>query len=152
MTEQATQHPPRASRLVDLGTRGFVLAIAVFALIVGFVLPWLGDAAGWQVLLGEGAAAGKVGAVPRLFAATALLFGVLTSAAALITRRWVLAWAGALGGWFAAVDGLLAIWSRQSTALDSGDTGPSLGIGMILAEAAMIVIATLWMRTAWSRD
>jgi hypothetical protein len=50
----------------------------------------------------------------------------------------------ALGGWFASVDGVLAIWSRQSS---DGD----LGIGLVVAWVAMVVIAIQWFRTAWSR-
>jgi hypothetical protein len=133
----------RASRTVELGGRAVVIAVAVFVLIVGLVLPWMNGASGLEVL--TGVESGKASMVPRLFAVTAVLFGVLTSAATLITRRWVLAWAGAAGGWFASVDGLLAIWSRQSS-----DNAP--GIGMIIAVAAMVVIAVQWFRTAASRN
>ncbi|GAB3464176.1 Rv2732c family membrane protein [Actinophytocola sediminis] len=136
----------RAARKVDLDTRAMVISVAVFVLIVGLVLPWFGGAAGYEVLLGTGSgdAVGKASMVPRLFAATALLFGVLASAVALMTRLWVVTWVGALGGWFASVDGVLAIWSRQSS---NGD----LGLGLIIAEIAMIVIAAQWFRVAWSR-
>ncbi|MGX7826841.1 Rv2732c family membrane protein [Actinokineospora sp. 24-640] len=138
----------RAVRTVELGGRAVVLAVGVFVLMIGYILPWMGDAAGWQVLFGTGDAAGKAGMVPRLFAATSLLFGVLASALALITRLWALSWVCALGGWFASVDGLLAIWTRQSSAgLDS----PGPGIGLVISEIAMVVVATLWFRTAWSR-
>lgn len=133
----------RASRTVELGGRAVVIAVSVFVLIVGLVLPWMNGASGLEVLIGV--ESGKASMVPRLFAATAVLFGVLTSAATLITRRWVLAWAGAAGGWFASVDGMLAIWSRQSS-----DSAP--GIGMIIAVVAMVAIAVQWFRTAASRD
>ena len=136
----------RDARSVELGGRAVIIAVAVFVLIVGQILPWMDGATGWDVLLGTGSgdAVGKASMVPRLFAATSLLFGVLASALALTTRRWVLAWVCALGGWFASVDGVLAIWSRQSS---NGD----LGIGLVIAEIAMIAIATQWFRTAWSR-
>ena len=101
---------------------------------------------GWQVLLGE--ATGKAGTIPRLFAGTATLFGVAASTLALFTQRWGITWVCALGGWFASVDGVLAIWSRQSSA-GEGSSGP--GIGLVLAVIAMIVIASQWLRTAWSR-
>ena len=68
---------------------------------------------------------------------------------ALITRRWWLAWACALGGWFASVVGILAIWTRQSSA---GDGASAPGVGLIIAELAMVVIAVQWLRTAWSRS
>jgi hypothetical protein len=57
--------------------------------------------------------------------------GVLASALTLTTRRWVFAWAGAFGGWFASVDGVLAIWSRQSS-------GGDLGIGLVIAVVARL--------------
>jgi hypothetical protein len=146
LRKEIDQVERRASRTVELGGRAVVIAVAVFVLIVGLVLPWFGGAAGYEVLLGTGTgdAVGKASMVPRLFAATSVLFGVLASAVALMTRLWFVAWVGALGGWFASVDGVLAIWSRQSS---DGD----LGLGMIIAEVAMVVIAAQWFRVAWSR-
>lgn len=136
-------------RTVELGTRGFVIAVAVFVLLLGHILPWMGGANGLDVLLGQHDATGRASMVPRLFAVTSAGFGVLASVLALTTRRWWLAWACALGGWFASVDGILAIWSRQSSA-GQGASGP--GIGLIIAELAMVVIAVQWLRTAWSRS
>lgn len=134
-----------AARTFDLGARAMVISVAVFVLIVGWVLPWMAGATGYEVLLGIGpGAVGKASMVPRLFAGTSLVFGVLASALALTTRRWVFAWAAALGGWFASVDGVLAIWSRQSLHAD-------LGIGLVIALVAMVVIAIQWFRIAWSR-
>jgi hypothetical protein len=132
----------KAIRTVDLGSRAIVISAAVMVLLIGLLLPWLHGANGWQVLLGQ--VEGRAGVVPRLFAATAAGFGVLASMIALITRRWGMTWICALGGWFASVDGVLAIWSRQSTE-------GSPGIGLIIAEVAMVVIAACWFRTAWSR-
>jgi hypothetical protein len=132
----------KAIRTVDLGGRAVVISAAVMVLLVGLLLPWLHGANGWQVLLGQ--VEGRAGVVPRLFAGTAAGFGVLASMIALITRRWGMTWICALGGWFASVDGVLAIWSRQSTE-------GSPGIGLIIAEIAMVVIAVCWFRTAWSR-
>jgi hypothetical protein len=134
----------KAARTVELGRRGFVISLLVFVLIVAELLPWVGPHSGWQVLLGQG------GAIPRLFAATSAGFGVLASALALTTRRWWLTWVCAMGGWFASVDGLLAVWSQQSaTASNAHGGGP--GIGLVIALATMIVLAGIWMRTAWSR-
>lgn len=138
----------QAARTVELGGRAVIISVAVFVLIIGYLLPWMGTAPGWEVLLHQGDAAGKAGMVPRLFAATALLFGVFASALALITRRWGLTWVCALGSWFASVDGLLAIWTRQSVA---GLTSPGPGIGLVISEVAMVVLGVLWFRTAWSR-
>ena len=138
----------RTVRQVELGGRAVVIACCVLALLVGLVLPWLPGTSGWEVLLGHGSATGKPGMVPRLFAATSTGFGVFGSALTLALRRWGLAWICALGGWFASVDGLLAIWSRQSST-GQGASGP--GIGLIIAEIATIVLAVNWFRTAWSR-
>lgn len=146
LRKEIDQVERRVARTVDLGGRAVVIAVAVFVLIVGLVLPWFDGAAGYEVLLGTGTgdAVGKPSMIPRLFAATAVLFGVLASTVALMTRLWFVAWVGALGGWFASVDGVLAIWSRQSS-------GGDLGIGLVIAEIAMVVLAAQWFRTAWSR-
>jgi uncharacterized membrane protein len=139
----------RTIRTVDLGPRAVLIAVSVFVLIIGHVLPWMSGANGLDVLMGHHDAVGKASMVPRLFAGTSLGFGILCSALALMTRLWALAWACALGGWFASVDGVLAIWSRQSSA-GAGASHP--GIGLIIAEIAMIVLAAQWLRTAWSRS
>lgn len=134
----------KAARTVELGRRGFLIAVFVFVLIVGQLLPWVDEHVGWQVLAGNG------GAIPRLFAVSSLAFGVVASVLALLTRRWWLTWVGAVGGWFASVDGVLAIWSQQSSSA-SGAAGSGPGPGMIIALVATIVLAAQWMRTAWSR-
>jgi hypothetical protein len=134
----------RVARTVELGRRGFTIALCTFALIVGQLLPWVGDHVGWQVLTGQG------GAIPQLFAVTSTGFGVLGSVLTLATRRWALAWVGAIGGWFASVDGVLAIWSQQSSPAN-GAAGAGPGIGLIIAWIAMVMLAVQWMRTAWSR-
>jgi hypothetical protein len=144
LAEDVDQVVKRASRTVELGRRGFVLSLLVFALLVGQLLPWVGGHVGWQVLLGQG------GAVPQLFAATSTLVGVFASVLALATRRWWLTWICAIGGWFSSVDGLLAVWSQQSSQAN-GAVGAGPGIGMVIALVAMIFLAANWMRTAWSR-
>jgi hypothetical protein len=139
----------RTVRTVDLGPRAMFISVGVFLLVVGLVLPWMGGANGLDVLFGQHDAVGKASIVPRLFAAAAIGFGVLASALALITRRWALTWVCALGGWFASVDGVLAIWSRQSS-VGPGASAP--GLGLIIAEVGMVLVASLWFRTAWSRS
>lgn len=134
----------RASKTVELGRRGFTIAILTFVVLVSQILPWVGDHAGWQVLLGQG------GGIPQLFAATSTGVGILASALALATRRWWLAWVCAAGGWFATVDGLLSIWSQQSSHA-GGAVGAGPGYGMIIAWIAIIALAVNWMRTAFSR-
>jgi hypothetical protein len=129
---------------VEMGPRALVIAVSVMVVLIGLTLPWMRGVTGWEVLLGR--VTGKVTMIPRLFSGTSLLFGVLASMAALVTLRWGFVWIGALGGWFAAVDGVLAIWSRQSST-----DGLGLGIGLPVAEVAVVVIAVCWFRTAWSR-
>jgi hypothetical protein len=138
----------RTERTVELGARAVVIVAAAMLLVASYLLPWIGSANGVDVLLGQGEGTGRASMVPRLFAAVSVTFGVFGSAIAVLTRRWLLAWACALGGWFASVDGLLAIWSRQSSA-GPGASGP--GIGLVIAEIATVLIAIQWFRTAWSR-
>jgi len=133
------------ARRIEPGSRGFVIAVLVFAMIIALLLPWVGDSAGWQVLL-----RGDKSAIPRLFAATSTGFGVVASALTLIARRWWLAWVCAVGCCIASVDGLLAIWSQQSSGA-SGVPGSGPGIGMIIALLLVIMLAANWLRTAWSR-
>ncbi|MTD53565.1 Rv2732c family membrane protein [Amycolatopsis pithecellobii] len=134
----------KVSRTVELGRRGFIISVLVFVLLVGQLLPWVGDHVGWQVLFGDG------GAIPQLFAITSTGIGVLCSVLTLATRRWWLTWVCAMGGWFSSVDGLLAVWSQQSSGAN-GAAGNGPGIGMIIALAAIILLAANWMRTAFSR-
>jgi|SRR5699024_5000400 len=137
----------KAARTVEFGMRGFAISVTVVALLVAELLPWIGDYAGWQVLLGE---TGTF-AVPRLFALTSIGIGIVASILALLTRRWWLTWVCAIGGWFAAVDGVLAVWSQQSAGIQEvGGDGP--GIGLIVSLVVMILLAAQWMRVAWSRS
>lgn len=132
-------------REVDLGVGAVVIAGGVLLLLIAAMLPWVDGVTGWQLLLGLDAPATEIGLLPRLFAGTALGFGVLLSVAALLSRRWVLAWLCALGCWFSVVDGIWAIWSQQTVA------GPGPGGGLVLAVVTVIMLAALWIRVAWSR-
>lgn len=145
LREEIDEVERSAARMIEPGTRGFVIAVLVFLLMITQLLPWVGESAGWQVLV-----YGEDGAIPRLFAATSAGFGIGASALALITRRWWLAWVCALGSCVASVDGVLAIWSQQSSSAP-GQPGAGPGLGMILALVVVIVLAANWLRTAWSR-
>lgn len=145
LREEIDEVERSAARMIEPGTRGFVIAVLVFLLMITQLLPWVAGSAGWEVLI-----YGEDGAIPRLFAATSVGFGIGASALALITRRWWLAWACALGSCVASVDGMLAIWSQQSSGA-SGQPGAGPGIGMILALIVVIVLAVNWLRIAWSR-
>lgn len=134
-----------ALRRVDLGTRAVVIAGAIMVLLLATSLPWVGGASGWEVLRGAADPADQVGLLPRLFAAVALGVGVGLSALALLTRRWGLVWASALGCAYGVLDGVWAIWSRQTT------DGAGPGAGLILAVLAVAVLTTQWFRLAVSR-
>lgn len=131
-------------RRTDPGSTALIVSIAMLVLVVGLLLPWTGSAQGWEILSGTE----KVGPLPRFFTFTSLGFGLVVSAFALATRWWGLAWLAAVGCGFSVVNGVWAIWSRQ-TGVPLGGTGP--GIGMILAVVVMISLATCWVRIALRR-
>ncbi|HEY6424634.1 MAG TPA: hypothetical protein VIY28_15590 [Pseudonocardiaceae bacterium] len=134
-----------ALRRVDPGVRGAVIAGAIMLLLVAITLPWVGSASGWDVLRGTTDPLARVGLLPRLFLGVALGLGVGLSTLALVTRRWGLVWASALGCAYCVLDGVWAIWSRQTV------HGPGPGIGMVLAVLAVAVLAVQWLRLALSR-
>lgn len=134
-----------ALRWVDPGGAAVVVAAAVLVLLLATSLPWIGSDTGWTVLRGTADPANAVGLLPRLFAGVALGAGVLLSGLALATRRWGLVWASALGCGYGTLDGVWAIWSRQTV------EGPGPGWGMVLAVLAVFVLATQWFRLALSR-
>jgi hypothetical protein len=134
----------RVERRIDPGTGALVVSVAVLVLLGSLMLPWTGDVAGWEVLSGTE----SLGLLPRLFAFTALGFGVVGSALALATRWWALAWVAALGCGFSVVDGVWAIWSRQ-IAVPEG--GTAAGPGLVVAVLAVLVLAVAWARIALRR-
>ena len=134
-----------ALRRIDPGGRSAVIAGAIMVLLLATTLPWVGHASGWDVLSGSANPLDRVGLLPRMFGAAALVLGVGLSALALITRRWGLIWASALGCGYCVLDGVWAIWSRQTV------HGPGPGIGLVLAVLAMAVLAAQWVQLALSR-
>jgi hypothetical protein len=132
-------------RRTDPGPTAVTVAVGVLVLLATLALPWVGSTLGWEVLAGTEP---TLGLLPRLFAFTALGFGVVGSALALSTRWWALAWVCAVGCGFSVVDGVWAIWSRQTVVLDGGD-GP--GFGLVLAVLTVVVLAASWVRIALRR-
>jgi hypothetical protein len=130
---------------VDPGVRAVVISGAIMVLLLAITLPWVGDARGWDVLSGTANPVDQVGLLPRMFGGVALGLGVALSVLALVTRRWALIWASALGCAYGVLDGVWAIWSRQTV------HGPGPGIGLVLAVLAMAVLAVQWLRLALSR-
>lgn len=134
----------RVVRRVDPGSTALPVAVAVLVVLVSLMLPWSGEVTGWEILSGVA----NLGPLPRLFTATAVLFGVLCSAVALAGRRWAAAWTCAVGCGFSVVNGIWAIWSRQVN-VPQGGTGP--GIGLVLAVVAIVVLAASWVKIAARR-
>jgi hypothetical protein len=138
---------PRSWPRIDPGVAAMGVAIGVLVLLGAVALPWVGPTTGWAMLTGSGPVVPGLGVLPRLFAVTALLFGVAGSVTALLTRLWAVGWACALGGGFSVVNGFWAVWSRQTV----HDGGPGPGLGMVLALLSMFVLTVLWVRIAWNR-
>lgn len=139
----------RIAREIEPGARALVIAIAVFVLLLTFILPHTGGARGWDVLAGNDTAIGVGISLPsRVFVWLALVFGVGFSMLALLTRRWALAWIALAGSTLASFSGLLAVWSRQ-TALGPH---PGPGVGLIIAWITVIVLAYNWARAVWARS
>jgi hypothetical protein len=138
----------RVAREIDPGARALVIAIAVFVLLLSFVLPHTGGAKGWDVLAGNEAAIRDGISLPsRVFTWLALVFGVGFSMLALLTRRWALAWIALAGSMVTSLLGLLAVWSRQT----APEPHPGPGFGLIVAWLAVIVVTYNWARAVWAR-
>lgn len=135
----------QAAKRIDPGTGALTISIAVLALLVSLVLPWVGETTGLSVVLGESA-----GFVPRLFSYFAFGVGVIGSGVALAVRRWGMAWVCTLGLFAGSVTGVLSIWSQQTTTSNK-TIGPGPGIGLVIAVIAVIVLLVKWVRIAASR-
>ena len=141
----------RVARTLDAGVRAFVVAVAILVLILATALPHTGPASGWDVLLRDDEAH-RVGITlpSTLFVWFSLVAGVLVSGAAVLTRRWAVAWVATAGCAITVVLGVLAIWSRQTPLLTGERSGP--GAGLLLAWVAVVVLAATWVRLAWAHS
>ncbi|WP_017976170.1 hypothetical protein [Actinopolyspora halophila] len=135
------------SRRIDPGGRALVITGVMLVLVLTAILPWVGGASGWQVVSGQADPALEIKLLPRLFSINAIVAGVLLGALTLVTRRWALSWVTAMACSVVTVEGVIAIWSRQT--VPQGQAGPA--IGLVLAAIAMAVLASQWLRIAWSR-
>lgn len=133
-------------RRIDPGAQALIIATITLVLITCWILPWIGSASGWQILTNKADPALNISILPRLFSFNSTLAGVLLSSLALTTRRWAVAWVAAMACALVSVEGVIAIWSRQTVA----QAGPS--VGLVLAEVCVFVLAVLWLRVVWSRD
>ena len=138
----------RVAREIEPGARALVVAVLVFIVLLSFVLPHAGHARGFDALIGGPVAAQAAIALPsRVFTWLALVFSVGFSMLALLTRRWTLAWIALAGSAVASVEGMFAVWSRQTAG--AGHPGP--GIGLVVAWIAVILLTFHWARVVWSR-
>ncbi|WP_194814393.1 hypothetical protein [Nocardia sp. XZ_19_385] len=136
---------------IDPGMRAMVVAGAVFALLLSFVLPHAGAARGFDVLLGTDVTRLEhIGLPSRLFVWFAVIFGIGFSLLALMTRRWVLAWIAVAGSAVGCAFGVFSIWHRQTPGVGNiTSSGP--GLGLILGTLAIMVLTFHWIRVVWSR-
>ena len=132
-------------RRFDPGRRGVIIPAVMLVLVICLLLPWIGGASGWQVLVGRTDPAEDIGLLPRLFSVNSIIAGLVLSSLALVTRRWALAFLAAAGCTIVSFEGLIAIWSRQTVP----QAGPSFGL--VLAVLAMFVLMVQWLKIAWSR-
>lgn len=142
---QLSQQERELLRRIDPGARALVIAGVMLVIVLSWVLPWMGEATGWQVLTGEADPALNVGLLPWLFAVNSTVAGILLGAVALATRRWAMAWVAAMACVVVSFEGLVAIWSRQT----APQGGPA--IGLVLAVISMFVLAVQWLRIVWTR-
>ena len=139
----AVEH--EAARRIDPGTGALTISIAVLAILVSLVLPWIGEHTGLQVVLGESSLF-----LPTLFSYLALGIGVLGSGITLAVRRWGLTWVCSLGLFAGSIIGVLSIWTQQTTTSNK-TIGPGPGIGLIIAVIAVILLLVKWVQIAASR-
>ncbi|MDF2584106.1 MAG: rane protein, partial [Mycobacterium sp.] len=105
----------RVASEIDPGARALVVAILVFVVLVSFLLPHTGSSRGIDVLIASDTAAADGLSLPsRVFVWLALVFSIVFSVLALLTRRWTLAWIALAGTTVACPAGMLAVWSRQT--------------------------------------
>ncbi|MFZ2177574.1 MAG: hypothetical protein WAW17_26820 [Rhodococcus sp. (in: high G+C Gram-positive bacteria)] len=135
---------------IDPGARALVVAVGVVVLLGSLTLPHSGAANGWDVLVFDADAQAEAIALPsRLFVWFEVIFGVIGSMLALVTRRWALAWVALAGTAVSIVLGMLAIWTRQTPPPGVDVAGP--GVGLVLGWITVIVLTFHWLKVVWSR-
>jgi hypothetical protein len=135
----------QAAKRIDPGTGALTISIAVLAILVSLILPWVGEHTGLQVVLGESDLF-----LPTLFSYLALGVGVAGSGITLAVRRWGLTWVCSLGLFAGSIIGVLSIWTQQTTTSNK-TIGPGPGIGLVIAVIAVVVLLVKWVKIAASR-
>ncbi|EOM75485.1 hypothetical protein DW322_10030 [Rhodococcus rhodnii] len=116
-----------------------MLAAAVAVAVLGFVLPVVHTVAGWQALVSSD----HVSALARVFLGFGAVCGIALSTAALVSRRWRLAWFSGAGCALGSVFGMLAYWSHHSAPQSSAV--PDVSAGMLVEWLALIALTLFWM-------
>lgn len=151
MLDDATPNPDLASLekqragTVDLGARRWVLAAAAAVYAVSLILPFAGEAAGWQMLAFAEPDGVDVAIGERVFALLSFLCLAVFTLLLVIMRRTTFALFAWMAGCVSLVAALLGLWLRQT-----GSTADSTGAGMYLAIACVIVAVPL-LTAAWMR-
>jgi hypothetical protein len=136
---------------IDPGFTAVVIAATVLLLLLSLALPHAGNVSGWDVLTAASSLEQEsIALMSRLFVWFLVIFGVVVSILALVTRRWVLALVAAAGCTVSSVFGMLAIWSRQTLA--ANEPGSGVGSGLVIGLAALAVLVVLWLRVVWTRS
>ncbi|MDG3009948.1 hypothetical protein G4X40_07285 [Rhodococcus sp. D2-41] len=140
------------------GRRGLVIAGLIGAVVVAMLLPYPHAGSGWAVFGQDLHPRFGPGVVfPAVFAHFVLVFGILASGLALLTRRWAFAWIAMYGTALGTVIGFLALWSRQTPTGGRPPRGTGTGAvtepvwGLSVLVVAMLVMAVLWVGLVWSR-
>ena len=128
-------------------TRGgiaFAVTLAMLVLMVTMVLPWTGNALGWEILAGSR----TFGVLPRLFTFTSLGFGLVHRVAG--------AGHALVGAGVAHGRGVRHLRRQRAVGdLVAADRRAHRrhrpGIGMVLAAVTMVVLTACWARIAGRR-
>lgn len=135
---------------IDPGVRAVVVAVLVMLLLLTLALPHTGSVSGFDVLSGNDAALADAIALPsRVFVWFVVVFAVVASVLALVTRIWALAWIALAGSAIASVFGMLSIWSRQTLPADSTASGP--GLGLVLGWILVVALTFQWLKAVWNK-
>lgn len=127
-------------------------SIAMCAVMVALLLPHTGNVSGLDILFGDDRADGAAVVITsKIFVWLSLVFGVVLSGIALLSRRWIIAVIAGGGCAVGVVFGVLSVWSRNTTGLH-GEPPSGVGVGLLLGGFALTVLAVVWLRTIWSRS
>lgn len=125
-----------AASTVDMGARRWVLAAAAALYLVAMVLPFVGDASGWQVLAATGAAKDAQTAITEYVFAWISLIGVgILTTLAVVTQRFAITVPAWMVTTVSLVFSVLGVWLRNSSGL-----GISRGPGYYLAILCVVAV------------